>query len=65
VTFRRDIIARMNGVTQSVPHEHFENAQAVRAYRNTVVHGGKDKRVSLPQADDWLCKFFSWMPPKW
>ena len=50
---------------QGVRFDDLDNAHQVRDYRNTIVHGGDATPVPLPQARQWLCKFFGWMPPKW
>ena len=45
--------------------DDLDNAHLVREYRNTIVHGGEAAPVPLPQARQWPCKFFGWMPPEW
>ena len=50
---------------QHVVADDLDNAHLVRDYRNSIVHGGEAVPVTLPQARQWLCKFFKWMPPEW
>jgi hypothetical protein len=56
--WRKAVIAAMH-------HDDLAAAHLVRAYRNTIVHGGEADRVSLPQARVHLCTFFGWMPKQW
>lgn len=52
---------------RSVPDVATENAHAVRAYRNSLVHEGgvAAAAVSIAQARSFLCTFFSRMPLDW
>ena len=50
---------------QHVREDDRANAHAVRDFRNTVVHGGAARPVTLPQSRQWLCTFMGWMPPQW
>ncbi len=50
---------------EGVPYDYSANAHRVRLYRNAVVHDGDADVVSLADAREYLCVFFSWMPPEW
>jgi hypothetical protein len=50
---------------QHVRYDDLLRAHRVREHRNTIVHGGKTTPIPLPQARQWLCTFFGWMPPQW
>jgi hypothetical protein len=47
----------------------YEEADAVRQYRNRLVHGPdlkeEDERMPLDEACSRLCRYFSWMPEDW
>jgi hypothetical protein len=50
---------------QSVPNDYLANAHRVRDFRNSIVHGGEAESVPLATAREYLCVFFSRMPPEW
>ena len=47
---------------QRMQHDVWQNADEVRDYRNTILHGGAAPPVSLGEAKRRLCIFMSWMP---
>jgi hypothetical protein len=51
-------------------HQHMRtdilgNAHAVRDFRNSLVHGGAAKPVTIDEAKKYLCQFLSDLPPQW
>jgi len=50
-----------------VPDEQRENAHAVREYRNSLVHEREEESEVVPvdTARGYLCRFFSFLPPRW
>ncbi|MBM4029538.1 MAG: hypothetical protein FJ280_29690 [Planctomycetes bacterium] len=45
--------------------DHRTRAQSVRGFRNTLVHGGTGKSVTLGDARSYLCGFLSNLPRDW
>jgi hypothetical protein len=62
----RDLIEAV-GARRSMAGEDIENAHAVRAYRNSLVHEGGESPEVIPldRAKQFLCKFISWLPLDW
>jgi hypothetical protein len=58
------VLIQRCAVRQNVPFDELANAQAVREYRNVIVHGGEAPPIP-PEARTALCKFFGRMPPQW
>jgi hypothetical protein len=53
---------------QRIPQDWLEDADAVREYRNALVHEGDTtdiEAVSLAEARSRLCRFFSQLPKDW
>lgn len=45
-----------------VLQDDLNRAHAVRAYRNTIIHGGEASPVTLSEARSYLCTFMSNLP---
>jgi hypothetical protein len=62
----RDVITSLSA-RHRVPDTVRENVQAVRRYRNALVHAGDEQALSVPldRARSYLCTFFSRMPETW
>lgn len=52
---------------RSIPEEQRDNAHLVREYRNSLVHEREEEGEAIPiaTARGYLCRFFSYLPPKW
>jgi hypothetical protein len=50
-----------------IPDPYRDDAHQVRDYRNALVHEPEDKPGALPiaTARHYLCRFFSFLPPRW
>lgn len=50
-----------------IPDTQRENAHAVREYRNALVHEREDmtEPLLISVARGHLCRFFSFLPPRW
>jgi hypothetical protein len=59
----------LNGLAArcAVPDTQRDNAHLVRDYRNSLVHEREDETEIVPiaQARNYLCHFFSFLPPRW
>lgn len=55
------------GRRQHIPDDTIAEAQNVREYRNHLVHESENRveSVAIPDARSRLCKYFSFLPPKW
>jgi hypothetical protein len=49
----------------NIPVDRLVQAQVVREFRNTLVHGGSGESVTLGDARSYLCKFLSNLPREW
>lgn len=52
---------------QKIPYDQISNAHRVREYRNTLVHEREDAAapISIGEAREHLCRFFSFLPLNW
>ena len=48
-----------------MPVDHLARAHRVREFRNTLVHGGGSRSLSLRDAKSHLCRFLSNLPREW
>lgn len=48
-----------------IPVGHLVLAHIVREFRNTLVHGGRSRSVTLDEARSHLCRFLSSLPREW
>lgn len=46
-------------------YDVLSNAHSVRDYRNSLVHGGAAKAMTLSEARGYLCIFLSYLPFEW
>ena len=55
------------GATRQITAPQISHAQAVREYRNALVHERDEaiKPISLAVARRHLCRYFSFLPPSW
>lgn len=62
----KDLLAAMAALRSISPQWH-DDADAVRAYRNAILHeGGTSVRpITLKEARHCLCRFFSYLPLDW
>lgn len=62
----RDLLDGL-AATRRIPHDQLTDAHAVRDYRNSLVHEREEPTIPIPiaKACSHLCRFFSFLPPKW
>ena len=62
----RDLLAAV-AARRLVPQDALDRADAVREYRNGLVHEGTTVVATIPIADvrRHLCRFFSRLPSRW
>lgn len=62
----RDLLVGV-AARRGIPPDDLDEAQAVREYRNALVHEREDETepISLATARSRLCKFFARLPDEW
>jgi hypothetical protein len=50
-----------------IPYDQLKEAHVVRDYRNSLLHERQEEAEPIPiaAARGHLCRFFSFLPPKW